>query len=295
MSILAEYRKSLKRIEVEEPPDVYIFRPLAFLFVKTIYRTNITPNQVTVASLFVGVVSGIGFGIGRPSAVVWGAVIFGLSIVLDCADGQLARLKKNGTRLGRILDGLIDYVVTIAVYLGLGIGLAPASPRPALWWALLAATGASHIFHSASVDYYRSRFLARVEGSAAAADDDDYRSFKAELDDLRAGKGRRLRKAAIGLYLRYLDGQKKMTSRAAGSGAAGQAGADAYCARNKAAMRGWTLLGPSMGGILLIVCAVVGRVDLYLWGRIVVMNLWAAVMYVIQFRIDRESTEERAI
>lgn len=186
----------------------------------------------------------------------------------------------------------------MAVYIGIGIGLAPASNHPALWWILLAATGASHIFHSASVDYYRSRFLDRVEGSSSPSsadeDEDDARTFKAELDALKARKGHLFRKAAIGLYLRYLNVQRRMASRAAGAGRGKQAGADAFYARNRAAMRGWTLLGPSMGGFLLIVCAVVGRLDLYFWGRIVVMNFWAAVMYVVQFRIDHSLAEETA-
>ncbi|MDP2915266.1 MAG: CDP-alcohol phosphatidyltransferase family protein [Candidatus Aminicenantes bacterium] len=293
MSVLAGYIKSLKRLEVEELADIYIYRPLAFLLVKGIYRTNITPNQITMVSLLVGILAGISFGVGCRPAVIFGGMIYGLSIVLDCADGQLARLKKNGTRLGRILDGLIDYIVTVAVYLGIGIGLAPASDHPLLWWVILAATGASHVFHSLSVDYYRSRFLDHVEGSSAS-DEDDFRSFKADLDALSASQGQLLRKAVIGLYLRYLNLQKRMTSRAAGAGRGRRVSADAFYARNKTAMRGWTLLGSSMGGLLLIISAFLGRFDIYFWGRIVVMNLWAAVMYIVQFRIDHGPAEETA-
>jgi hypothetical protein len=292
VSVLAGYIKSLKRLEVEELPDLFLFRPLAFFLVKGIYRTNITPNQITMVSLLVGILAGVSFGFGRRSTILLGGLLFGLSIVLDCADGQLARLKKNGTRLGRILDGLVDYIVSGAVYLGIGIGLALASSHPLLWWVILAATGASHVFHSLSVDHYRSRFLAHVEGSSDSVEEDDYRAFKAELDVLKAGRGHFLRKTLIGLYLRYLNVQKKMTSRAAGAGRAKQASMEEFYARNKTAMRGWTLLGPSMGGLLLIAAALLGRFDLYFWGRIVVMNLWAAVMYFVQFRIDHSLADE---
>ena len=295
MSVLADYIKSLKRLEVEEPADIYLFRPLAFLLVKLIYRTNITPNQITLVSLIVGILSGVSFGAGRRPEVILGGLIYGLSIVLDCADGQLARLKKNGTRLGRILDGLIDYLVTVAVYLGIGIGLAPASGHPLLWWVILAATGASHVFHSLSVDYYRSRFIEHVEGSSGSVEEDDYWAFKAELDALKAKRGHHLRKTVIGLYLRYLSLQRKMTSRAAGAVPDRRAGSAAFYAKNKTAMRGWTLLGPSMGGLLLIIAALLGRFDLYFWGRIVVMNLWAAAMYIIQFRINHSLAEETAL
>jgi phosphatidylglycerophosphate synthase len=292
MSVAAEYRKSLKRVEVEELPDLVLFRPLGFLFVKSIFRTNITPNQITVISLFVGILSGISFGIGRPRAVVLGGLLFGLSIVLDCADGQLARLKRNGTRLGRILDGLIDYIVTFAVYLGIGIGLAPQSKCPWLWWAALAVTGASHIFHSALVDYFRTRFLDHVDGASFSLEEDDYRAFEAERNALGNRKGHVLRKAAIGLYLRYLRMQKRMAARAAVDARGRRLSPDAFAARNGTAMRGWTLLGPSVGGVLLIVSAFAGRFDFYFWGRIVVMNLWAALMFFIQMRIDRAPVDE---
>ncbi|MCX6562747.1 MAG: CDP-alcohol phosphatidyltransferase family protein [Candidatus Aminicenantes bacterium] len=292
MSVLAGYKKSLKRLEVEELPDLFLFRPLAFVLVKGIYRTNITPNQITMVSLLVGILAGVSFGFGRRSTILLGGLLYGFSIVLDCADGQLARLKKNGTRLGRILDGLIDYIVSVAVYLGIGIGLGPASDHPGMWWVLLAATGTSHVFHSISIDHYRIRFLDRVEGSSGSVEEDDYRAFKAELDSLNAGHGQVLRKTVIGLYLRYLNIQKSITSRAAGAVRGKRAEADAFYARNKAAMRGWTLLGPSMGGLLLIVAALLGRFDLYFWGRIVVMNIWAAVMYIVQFRIDHSLADE---
>ncbi len=42
--------------------------------------------------------------------------------IIDCSDGQLARLKKNGTHTGRIIDGSADYITAAFVFIGLGIG-----------------------------------------------------------------------------------------------------------------------------------------------------------------------------
>ena len=182
----------------------------------------------------------------------------------------------------------------MAVYLGIGIGLAPASGHPLLWWVILAATGVSRVFHSLSVDYYRSRFLEPVEVSSTSVEEDDYQGFKAELDSLHASHKHVLRKTVISLYLRYLNLQKRMTSRAAGADRGRRVSADAFYARNKAAMRGWTFLGPSMGGLLLIISAFLGRFDLYIWGNIVVMNLWAVVMSFVQSKIDLSLDEETA-
>jgi len=296
MSLLAEYRKSLKQVEVEELVDLYFFRPLGFALVKAIYRTNITPNQLTMVSLALGILGGVCYGFGHRMAVMLGATLYAVSLVLDCSDGQLARLKKNGTRLGRVLDGFIDYFVGIAVYLGIGIGLAPETGNSLMWWFLIAAAGLSNFFHSVSVDYYRTRFIDFVQGEGASHfEDEDYRSFKEELGVLKAQKGKVLRKWAIGAYLRYLNIQKKMTLHRHNSGIEKKMNEEDFYRRNKIALRFWTFLGSSTQIAFLIVTSVLDRMDIYFWGMIVVMNIWAAVMFVVQNRIDHKVEQEAAI
>jgi hypothetical protein len=290
LTYLSEYRRSLKLPEVEEIFDLYFFRPLAFAFVKAIYGTRITPNQLTVVSMVIGVMGGVCYGLGYPAAVTAGALLYGLSIVIDCSDGQLARLKKNGTRLGRILDGLIDYVVSLAMYIGIGVGLAPESGDHRLWWLLILAAGLSNLFHSAVLDYYRNRFTDYVQGTGHT-DDDDFQSFQREYEQLSGDKGKRVRKAAIWLYLRYLTLQKKLTIDGDDSKHLKITGEDFY-RKNKAALRLWTFLGSTTQGTFLIITSLLGHIDLYFWGIIVVGNIWAAVMFVIQTRIDHRLEQE---
>jgi len=284
--LIQEYRKTLKLIEVEELADLYILRPPAFLLVKAMAGTNITPNQVTMLSMTVGVLGGICYGLGRPSTIVLGAILLGLSLVFDCADGQLARLKKNGTPLGRILDGLIDYVVQIAVFAGLAVGLDPGPGRRTVWILLLAAAGLSNIFHSTVVDYYRLRFIDRAKGEKHDVPA-EYRDFQAELDGLKGKPGSSVRRGVIRLYLRYLSLQMRMTRPGTESRPASAAGRDEFYRANKAVMRGWTFLGSGTFGFLMVATTLIGRFDLYLWARIVAGNLLAAVLFVVQIRIDR--------
>jgi len=285
-NLIAEFRKTLKLIEVEELADLYVYRPLAFLLVKGIARTEITPNQLTMCSLIVGVLGGVSYGLGRRPAVVLGAILFALSIVIDCADGQLARLKKNGTPIGRILDGLIDYVVTVAVYIGVAIGFDPGPGRRTIWILLLAAAGLSNVVHSAALDYYRFRFVSHVV--AEKRDEDaEYREFEAELASLRSRPGNTLRKAIIRIYLKYLSIQKKITRSRSKTHPGPEGDRAAFYRKNKAVMRGWTFLGSTTLGSLMIVATLAGRINIFFWGRIVAANLLAAVLFFVQRRIDR--------
>jgi len=117
MSLYTEYKKSLKMIEVEEILDLFVFRPPAFLLVKSIYQTSITPNQITWISLFFGVFGDFLITIGTATHYALEAMCFIIYNILDCSDGQLARLQKSGSLTGRIVDGVADYIVAVTSYL----------------------------------------------------------------------------------------------------------------------------------------------------------------------------------
>ncbi len=63
-SIIQEYKRGLKAVAVEEVLDLVFYRPLAFLLVKLIYRTSITPNELTLASMALGICGGVSYAFG---------------------------------------------------------------------------------------------------------------------------------------------------------------------------------------------------------------------------------------
>ena len=125
-ALLDEYRRSLKMPAAEERLDLLFYRPVAFVFVKAIYRLPITPNAVTGLSLIAGLISAWEFSVG---GLVAAAAWYAAANILDCSDGQLARLQKSGTPLGRLVDGIADYISSVAIFLGIGFGLARTQPQ----------------------------------------------------------------------------------------------------------------------------------------------------------------------
>ncbi len=69
-------------------------------------------------------------------------------MLLDRADGELARRSGRFSRFGGRLDLLSDCVSTMAAFVGLGIGLAPGWRTPGIGYAmgLLAAVSTAFIF-----------------------------------------------------------------------------------------------------------------------------------------------------
>lgn len=114
-SFWAGYWRSLKSIEVEEPVDLYVHRPLAYVLARSLLHTPISPNLITLCSLGLGLYAAYLVVAPTPHHFQWAALCCFVSTVLDCADGQLARLRKTSSIIGRMLDGTTDTVVTVAL------------------------------------------------------------------------------------------------------------------------------------------------------------------------------------
>ena len=286
VSLLTEYRKSLKAIEVEELLDLIFFRPLAFLFVLAVYRTPLTPNAVTVIATVVGIAAAIWMGIGSGSALVIAALLLVLYDVLDCSDGMLARLQQSGSRIGRILDGAGDYIVTVAFYAGIGVGYASQSASPRFAWALTVAAGLSNALHAVLVDFYRNRFLDyrlnRVSVLGA-----DLEEFREEYQNLRNEKGRIGEKFLLWFYLRYSKLQRLAVSRSSRLLEAAGIPGDLYVRANRRLMRWWTFLGPTTELTLLILGCLAGRIEFFLWTIVLCGNVLAVLLKLLQDRSDR--------
>src|SRR5207247_2128602 len=101
---------------VEEWADLRFFRPIGIRIARALYPTGISPDQVTLWSILIGLVAGHLFAYRDRWTDLIGVVLFIVSDVFDSADGQLARLRGTSTRLGRALDGTGDTVRVINLY-----------------------------------------------------------------------------------------------------------------------------------------------------------------------------------
>jgi phosphatidylglycerophosphate synthase len=115
-----EYRRSIKSNVSDELINTYLLRPLAGILVRILYRTSVTPNQVTIASTVAGFAGALAYLIGDPLAIAIGGLLVTTKDLLDSADGQLARAKQLYSRLGRFLDSISDFFVNLAVFAAIG-------------------------------------------------------------------------------------------------------------------------------------------------------------------------------
>jgi phosphatidylglycerophosphate synthase len=285
MNWFEEYKKSLKMAEVEEVIDLVLYRPLAFLLVISVYNTKIKPDHLTIAAIVMGLFGGLFYSLGSHSGCVFGVLFYLLFNIFDCSDGQLARLKRNGTSVGRLLDGIADYIAAIAIYTGIAIGYSNKTGQPSLMLLLLSLAGISIIIQESLVDYFRTRFLDIVlkrkntftEGIA---------EYENEYEIIKKQKGKWFEKAIIFIYLTYSKLQRTLTSRIKRKKSFNPTSQD-YFNKNRIIIRFWVFLGPSAKITTLIICSLFCRFDIFFWIIIGGFNILAASLWIIQFQLDK--------
>jgi len=118
---------------------------LAAWLVRPLIDTRITPNQLTLVRFLVGAAGALMFAQGeRPNVA---ALLIVLSNFLDHTDGELARMSGKSSRFGHYFDLASDALVTVGMFVGMGIGLVGQLGNPAAWMGCSAGLAVAGIFH----------------------------------------------------------------------------------------------------------------------------------------------------
>ncbi|GAB2793594.1 hypothetical protein GCM10027275_43180 [Rhabdobacter roseus] len=204
------FEHSLKSNDTEERLDIWFYRPIGFQIALFCAKIGMTPNTVTIISIFFGVAAGILF----YSQELWINVIGMLSLVfansLDSADGQLARMTNNKSRLGRILDGAAGDFWFISIHVALCLR-SMNEGWTALIWVPGVVAGFSHVVQSAMADYYRNVHLFFIKGTSGS-ELDNSRDLQREYDQLSWKRDFGMKLVAR-TYLNYTNLQESFSPR----------------------------------------------------------------------------------
>ncbi len=102
--------------------DTWIHR-IVRVGVRPLAKTRVTPNHLTTLRLATGLAAMAAFAVGSDEWRAWGGGLFVVSMLLDRADGELARLSGKSSPGGHKYDLISDAVCNAIAFLGLGLGL----------------------------------------------------------------------------------------------------------------------------------------------------------------------------
>ncbi len=202
-----QYEASLKHPDVEEPIDLWFYRPMGFRLALLGKRMRWTPNQITIASIFLGMGCGL---LLYPQSMLLnlvGILLLVMADICDSSDGQLARLTGQYSQLGRILDGAAGDFWFAAIYICICFRL---HAEWGIWcWLLAAMAGACHSQQAAMADYYRQFHLLCVKGKAGS-ELDDAEDVSQQYAHTRFSDDP-VQKVFLWFYRNYTRGQERLT------------------------------------------------------------------------------------
>ncbi|MBB2912127.1 hypothetical protein FHS43_003407 [Streptosporangium becharense] len=109
-------------------------------------RRGLTPNQVTLISIALGVAAALCFATGQRAGMIAGGVLIYFAFVFDCVDGQVARYARKFGVLGAWLDATFDRFKEYVVFAGLAVGAAVSGVGD-VWVLALIALSVQSIRH----------------------------------------------------------------------------------------------------------------------------------------------------
>jgi hypothetical protein len=293
---LPPFETVLKSREVEDPVNLWVHRPLAYAFVALVYRTSITPNQITGLALLVGFAAAGCWFVGTPALMLTGGCLLWASAILDGADGILARAKKMFSDTGRALDGFADMMVALAT-VGAAFWHVWLQNHDLFQVMLMPIALLTSVVHVYSYDYYKEAYLQHTNpawnGAAEKVSD-----VQVRLDKLRAEKAPLPLRVSTGAHVDLLGAQQAVVRwtnpaamRAHLKFPVSEQSVAIFRKYNAGPMQLWAAISLAPHSYGMSICAMFDRLDVYLWIRAIVANLLFVIVLLWQRRATRRTLE----
>lgn len=270
-------RLVLKSFEIEERVDICLIRPLGLIIARGARALRMTPTQLTVIKTIIGMAGGALLFAERPGFLPIALLI--LSAVFDSSDGQLARMTGRFTELGRVLDGLGDYLGHAAIYIAIAGGVVHRGGNSSIFlWMLLA--GVANAIQSQMYDYHRAAYISTVEEGRAP--ENHTATVPSWISWLYRG---------YSMMQRWLIGPHEKVEATLAARSIASRIREEDRARYRECfyrlVRGWNLFGSNTRFCAIAVLLWFHRIDLFFAFILVPMNLVLIALWLWQSRADR--------
>jgi hypothetical protein len=288
----ARIESTFKAREVEGILDLRFYRLIGFRLAALFAQLKMTPATVSLLAGTFGVIAGHLYFYRNLGINIAGMICHVCANALDNADGQLARLTRQESRKGRIIDSVADHLGFASVYIHLTLRCAFAGASPAIWLLGLGAA-ISHALQGAAADYYRTSFLHFADGARTELD-----SSSALRSDYRKLNWRKQAwdKLLLALYLNFTLQQEMLAPRlkelrhTAGAVFHGRIPGWLEQRYQQAAgnmLKWWRLLMTNTRMLVLFVVLFIGQPVYYFWFELIPLNVLFIYLIVRQEKMAK--------
>jgi phosphatidylglycerophosphate synthase len=304
-TFIIDYFRSLKPWETEELVNQYINRPIAYLIALGFKGLGASPNFVTLLAMCFGVSSGVFFARGDYRAEITAAMLLAVMNLLDCADGQLARILGRSSQLGKTLDGIGDFMTHLSIFFGVAHALSVKVGSFYPYFLAVAAQFSMYI-HIMFYDHFKNVFInLTCPDYVDRLEDLDELKERAERAKLN-GKGlsgRLLPRMYYAFYraetafvsIGYLPVLNNLHDIIRDPERIDPYVKEAYSREMKPVVRMWSVIGDTLHLTLFMIFGVVGNMALLFPVMIVLLNVYMVFVIVYQRQRFRKLGLEREV
>jgi phosphatidylglycerophosphate synthase len=295
VALYNEFKSSIKSPDTEEKLDLLLYRPFGYLIAKAANAMSMTPTMLSIMGLYIGLLASYYYLWPQNNQALISAGLFLiLSGIFDSADGQLARISNQSTKIGLVLDGVCDSIVTIAVYAACSW---PLIESYGSYFAII--VGFALYLHScqcAILDFYHREYLYFGYGKT---ENDTYWNPGINDGILNIESSSGLEKLMNQLRLTWIKKQQFLTSRSDSqrkamreyllnsTSSSKEEFMRLYKENNLWLLPFWRLIGVNAHTILIIIFMFMHRFDIYLITfDLVIFNLIILGVGVMQKKAD---------
>jgi phosphatidylglycerophosphate synthase len=242
---------------IEDPTNLWIVHPLSDRLLAPALRLGIHPNTVSFTGMGLGALAGWCYWHWQqPLFVIAGFLLMVGWHVMDGLDGKLARASGKASPLGRVIDGVCDYLAFIFVLLPIALSF----ENWPFTLALALFSGACHAVQSAWYEGEREAWKRRARGSF--------------ITEVRAASGLGIE----GLY-NHVERRLGSGARAVDTALAADPGLlPAYLAGTAPLVRGLSILSANNRTIVIALACLAGNPRLYWYWEILGLSMIAVAM-----------------
>lgn len=242
------------------------------------------PDHFSFLALVTAILSGYFLTTGTAKGFVYAGIGIFVFSVFDCCDGMLARMKKNGSKYGQLVDMFVDLLASTSFYVGLFFGLSKTNDFfPIHYLALVSA--AFILIHASIYSFYKKQFFFYSDGNPTGRKR-EIDKYKRDLEKMNREGGQYFSRLLVFLFLVFSRAQKDPERMSTFQ-------VEKYLRYNKSILPMWGVVSGSTHLMLLSLCLMTHRIGLYFLFSIILSNLWLAFVGMIQIGVNSSVEGEK--
>jgi hypothetical protein len=161
-------------------------RRVSIYVTRALLPTPLTPNQLTLVMIVVGLAGGVIAGQPGLLGALLTVAAIQVYLLFDCVDGEVARWRATTSAAGVYLDRLGHYVVEASLLIGLGARAGGGWRDPGGWLVVGTLAALLHVLSKAETDLV---VVARATSGLPSGTADDAEVAAPKPAGLRAARG----------------------------------------------------------------------------------------------------------